>query len=172
MEVKSLRKISGAWTEKGQSQFMRLGVRAEYDFSLVTPRIQRPVIKGIRTGVLNSTGGQAASVYRVLCEAFGLKYVCASKNGQRLYTNFNNMKFYEACIALNSLVSKNGRGGQYIHSYAKSIVCHSWLAKDQATRNLFSETIGFPDKELREEASDFLSSGNKLVQTWVDRNPI
>lgn len=172
MEVSSLRRISGAWTERGQAQFMRIGVKAEYDFSLVKPRLRKPIIQGIRTGVLNSTGGQAASVYRVLCGAFGLKYVCASKNGERLYTNFKDETFYEACIALNSLVDKHHQGRSYVNMYKQSIVCHNWKAKDEATRNLFSETIGFPDKERREEAIDFLCSSGKLTQTWVDQNPI
>ncbi len=170
MEVKTLDKVSGAWIERGQAPYMRMAVKAEYDFGAISSRIKKPIILGVRTGVLSSTQGQAASVYRVLCEAFGLKYVCASKNGGHMYTNFSHQKFYESCEALAGLTRT--RGGRYVHQYKSRIVSHNWRAKDESTRNVFEETIGFADKERREEAIDFLCSGGILTQTWIDHNPI
>ena len=151
---------------------MRIAVKAEFDFSLVTPAVKKKVIVGVRTGVLDSTGGMAAIVYRALCDAFGLKYVCASYSGSGLYTNFNDWAFYEACVAAYNLTASNGRNGdRYVSNYGGGITCWSWRAKDQMTRNLFAETVGYEDKERREEAIDFLSKGKTLTQTWIDKNP-
>lgn len=172
MEVKTLDKISGAWAEKSQASFLRLAVKAEYDFSQVSSRIRKSIITGLRTGVIGTTSGKSCAVYRVICSAFGLKYVCASKTGRRLYTNFNDEKFFAACKALNSLTSAGSSPHSYMHMYQESIVCWAWDAKDEATRNIFSETIGYADKEVREDAIDFLCSGGKLEQTWIDHNPI
>ena len=171
MEVKTLRKIAGTWNEKGQSQFTRMAVKCEYDLSMVTPAVKKKVIEALRTGVLGSTGGLAAMVYRVMSDAFELKYVCASCTGQQLYTNFVNDEFYDALVATYNL-THNGNGDRYVHRYARNIHCHSWNAQDAITRNLYADTIGYEDKEVREKAIDFLSEGGKFTQTWIDKNPI
>lgn len=175
MEVKTLQKISGSWIEKGQGPYMKMAVKAEYDFSKISSRTKRAVIKALRTGVLNSVRGQAASVFHVVCEAFGLKYVCASRTGHTMYTNFFDQKFYEACEALNGLtMPKNHRRNSvtYMHKYNEHIASYYWHGKDEATANLFEEVMGFPDKEIREKAIDFLAEGGILAQTWIDQNPI
>lgn len=177
MEVKTLQKVSGAWIERGQGKYMRMGVKAEYDFSLISSRVKKPVIIGLRTGVLSTTSGQAASIYRVICEAYNLKYVCASKTGGQMYTNFVDNMFYEAALALYGITDTSHDGynrsaSNYIHKGNIGITCWSWKAKDESTRNIFAETIGFPDKERREEAINFFSEGGKLTQTWIDDNPI
>lgn len=174
MEVKILSKFCGAWTDKGQAPFMRLAIKAEYDFSKVSSRIRTPIIKGLRTGVLSTATGQSASVFRVISTVFNLKYVCASKTGGQMYTNFNDDKFYEACIALYGLTAERVSFGvhRYINRNKRGITCWSWAAKDEATRNIFFEVFGLEDKDLREKAIDFLCTGGKLEQTWVDKNPI
>lgn len=177
MEVKILSKFSGAWVERGQGKYMRMGVKAEYDFSLISSRVKKPIIIGLRTGVLSTTSGQAASIFRVMCEAYNLKYVCASRTGGQMYTNFIDDTFYEAALALYGLTdtSHNGynrKSSTYVHRGKSMISCWSWSAQDEATRNIFAETIGFPDKERREEAINFFSEGGKLTQTWIDDNPI
>lgn len=175
MEVKTLRKIAGAWNEKGQSQYTRMAVKCEYDLSLVTPAVKKKVIEGLRTGVLGSTGGLAAMVFRVMNDAFELKYVCASYTGKTLYTNFVHKEFYEALVATYNLTNNGNRpfrGDRYVHNYSSTIQCYSWNAQDAITRNLFKDTVGLEDKELREKAIDFLSEGGKFTQTWIDNNPI
>ena len=176
MEVKTLNAFCGAWAQKGQDQYLRLGIKAEYDLGKVSSRTRKPVIIGLRTGVLSTTGGQAACVFRVLCQAFDLKYVCASRAGGHMYTNFNDDTFYEACLALYGLTSSHGHDPvMYInrnHNGGGEITCWSWRAKDEATRNIFHEAIGLADIEVREKAIDFLCSGGKLEQTWIDKNPI
>lgn len=173
MEVATLRRISGAWTESSKhSKFMRMAVKAEFDCSQVTPAVKKKVIVGLRSGVLDSTGGLAAIVFTTLSDAFGLKYVCASYTGSGMYTNFYTKTFYEACVATYNLTATHGRhGSRYVSDYHDRINCWSWKARDSITRNIFAETVGLEDKELREEAIDLLSTGGKLTQTWIDKRP-
>ena len=87
-----------------------------------------------------------------------------------MYTNFRTPEFYEACVAAYNLTSGTN-GDRYIQDYNGSLHCWSWRAKDSITRNIFAETVGLEDKELREEAIDLLSTGGKLTQTWLDKQP-
>ena len=173
-EVTTLDKVSGAWTESRQhSKFMRVAVKAEFDMSTVTPAVKKKVITGVRTGVLDSTGGMAAIVYRVLCDGFNLKYVCASHTGGGLYSNFSDKEFYDALVATFALTNPkmNTGSGRYVSQYRQGIRCWSWRAQAGVTRNLFEETVGFEDKETREEAINFLTEGGVLTQTWIDKRP-
>lgn len=173
MKVDSLRRMSGAWTETAQhAKFMRIAVKAEFDCSLVTPAVKKKVIKGLRTGVLDSTGGLASIVFKTLSDAFGLKYVCASYTGQGMYTNFRTEAFYQACVAMYNLTTTyNLNGHRQINDFNGRLNCWTWMAKDEMTRNIYEETIGFEDKKIREKAIDFLSTGGTLTQTWIDRQP-
>lgn len=176
MEVKNLSKISGAWTDsRKHAKFMRIAIKSEFDLKLVTPVIKKKVIVGVRTGVLDSTGGMAAIVYRVLSDGFGLNYVCASHTGGGLFTNFQHKEFYEALVATYNLTHTGGRtnqqGSRYVRHWNAAIQCWSWAAQAGVTRNLYEEAIGFADKEVREEAINFLTEGGVLTQTWIDRRP-
>lgn len=168
-----LHRITGAWVETGHEHFVRVALKCEYDFSKLTPRVKKVVIKALRYGVIGTSGGMAANAFRVVSDAYHLKYVLASKSGHYFYASFNNKAFYESIVAVMSL-QDNLRGRDvrlHIHNYRGSIASWAWSGGPVVVQEIYKSTIGYPDKELREEAINFLSEGGLLVNTWVDKNP-
>jgi hypothetical protein len=169
-----LRNVAGAWVETGHTGFVRVAVKAEYNLGAVTPRVRRVVVNALRTGVIGSTGGLAANVFTVVSNAFGLKYVCASKEGRHFYTNFNDKDFYDSVVAIVALDGSTRRGrdaSSYVSSYRNSIVTWSWRGGPLIVQEVYKRTIGYKDKKIREDAIDFLCANGKLVNTWIDNSP-
>lgn len=172
-ESSQLHRISGAWVERGHEEFTRVAIKCEYDLSKVTPRVKTAIIKALRTGVIGTHRGMAANVFGVVSEAYGLKYVLASNRGRYFYSNFSIDSFYESIVAVMSLQDnwKNRDVQHYINKYNNRITSWQWGGGATIVREIYANVIGYPDKELREEAIDFFSEGGKLVHTWVDKNP-
>jgi len=169
-----LRNVAGAWVETGHTDFVRVAVKAEYNLGRVTPRVRRAVVNALRTGVIGSTGGLAANVFTVVSNAFGLKYVCASKEGKHFYTNFNDEAFYGSVVAIVALELSPNRSrdaSSYVSGYHDRIVTWSWRGGPLLVQEVYKQTIGYKDKKIREDAIDFLCGNGKLVNTWIDNSP-
>lgn len=169
---KPLELVAGAWVDRGHARFMKVAMKCEYDLSLVTPKVRKVVIEGLRTAVVGSSGGQAAHVFMILSEVHNLKYVCASETGCSFYANFNNKDFMLGCKALMQLQKgPSGYAREHMHQYDSSLRCWSWPGGANTVRRIYEETVGYPDKEIREKAIDFLCEGGKLSHTWIARDP-
>jgi hypothetical protein len=173
-DTPQLRGYVGAWAADGCKPFVRIGVRCDFDMSLVTPRVRTKVIQGLRSGVLDSIGGSAKAVFLALSEAYGLRWVCASRTGKQLISGFRHHEFEQQLIALNALVTKHVKQNRiYNFKQGEGFCLWGWRAKDTAVRHLFAQIfIDDYDKELREKAIDFLSADGILTHSWVDKNPI
>ena len=131
MEVKNLSNVMGAWADKGVEEYARIAVKCEFDLSQVSPIVKRKCIKALRSGVLDSTQGKTATVFQVICGAFGLQYVCASRTGATLYVSFINHEFGKALTTLNKLVhSKKSRAyaSLDVRTYGGFMRCWNWKA--------------------------------------------
>lgn len=172
-QSRNLDRIVGAWADNGQDLYTTIGIKCEYDLGQVTTRVRKAVIRAMRTGVLGSTTGMGANVFQVLSGAYDLKWTCASVNGSHFRTNFENKAMYESCCAILSISpSLRGRNArQYIHSSNNGMHSWSWYGGVGALEQVYADTVGFEDKETREEAINLLSAGGTITQTWIDSRP-
>lgn len=162
---------AGAWVRNDCKKFVKIGIRCDFDLSLVTPRVRSKVIQGIRTGVLDSVGGSAKAVFCALSDAYNLRWCCASLNGSYVVGGFRHHEFEQQLIAANSLLRRGALSELYPWLEGRGFYLYYWRAQTTVARNLFQQIFGDDDKELREKAIDFLSEGGLLTHSWIDNNP-
>ena len=161
---------AGAWVQNECKPFVKIGIRCDFDLSLVTPRVRSKVIQGLRTGVLDSVGGSAKAVFIALSDAYNLRWCCASLNGSFVISGFRHAEFAQQLIAANALV-RGGAAPSTAYLYGNGFYLYNWRAQTNVARNLFQQIFGDDDKELREKAIDFLSEKGILTHSWIDNNP-